>query len=139
MKKIIKSLITLSFLFMISICLFNSNKNDVNNVESRIAVSNVENNNYFDDLNSFQTDESYITIARKTVSGCAMSDFETVSLSDEYTIRYEIIVDSKENSMKLNVYFDTNDEVIIENFIGYPMMNCNDEEDVIFFVDDMRN
>lgn len=138
MKKIIKSLITLSFLLMISICLFNFNENDVNNVESRIAVSNVENNNYFDDLNSFQTDESYITIAKKTVSGCTMSDFETVSLSEEYTIRYEIIVDSKENSMKLNVYFDTTDEVIIENFIGYPMMNCNDEEDVIFFVDDMR-
>ena len=41
MKKIIKSLITLSFLLMISICLFNFNEKDVKNAESRIALSNV--------------------------------------------------------------------------------------------------
>lgn len=97
MKKIIKSLITLSFLLMISICLFIFNENDVNNVESRIAVSNVENNNYFDELNSFQIDESYIR-------------FENVEYQQNKKIKNK--EDKKNKVLTENVNFDDESETL---------------------------
>ncbi len=96
-----------------------------------------EKTNYFDSIEESNNEIEYKTIAKKKISGKALSDFESVSyLDDEYLITYEVTTKLEEGRMTLNVYFDKTNESIIENFTGIPMTNYNDEEDILFTIDD---
>ncbi len=103
----------------------------------RKGNSGSEEINYFDSIEESNNEIEYRTIAKKKISGNALSDFESVSyLDDEYLITYEVTAKLEEGTMTLNVYFDKSGERIIENFTGIPMTNYNDDEDILFTIDD---
>ena len=117
-----------------------NNKITNNNAIVRTGANAVEDSNYFDSIVSSHDDVAYKTIAKKYISSEALNGYETVSLfdSDEYLITYEVTTSLDDLTMNLSVYFDNTNEHIIENFIGVPMVNYNDEEDFLFTIDDMH-
>ena len=92
--------------------------------------------NYFDSLVNTNSNNEYKTIAKKKISANSLSEFESVSLSDnDYLITYEVSYNLEESEVTLNVYFDNSKEVIIENFKGIQMTNYNNILDILFLID----
>lgn len=138
MKKKILKLSYFFVLFFVGVVFLSSCSK--NNNESKIRNgNNIEiEPNYFETLDEYNDDTLYKAVAKKKISRESLFNYETVSLSDEedYLITYEVITNFEESTMTLNVYFDNSKEVIIENFIGIPMSNYNNEEDILFSIDD---
>lgn len=136
MKKSFK--LIMFILLLISIFGVNSH---ISNVEEKVSIRTgsgpIEDTNYFESIICVDDNVEYKTIAKKKVSYQALSDYESVSLmDDEYLITYEVTTNLEKSTMILEVYFDNTKETIIENFVGVPMTNYNDEEDILFTVDE---
>lgn len=107
----------------------------------RSGTQNIENNDsYFDYYKEENDDVKYKAVAKKRILSDSLLGYETVSLFDDedYLITYELITNSEESTVTLNVYFDNTNEHIIEDFVGVPMTNYNDEHDVLFTIDDQH-
>ncbi len=107
----------------------------------RSGTQNIENNDSFFDYYEEENDDvKYKAVAKKRISSDSLLGYETVSLFDDedYLITYELITNSEESTVTLNVYFDNTNEHIIEDFVGVPMTNYNDEHDVLFTIDDQH-
>ncbi|MCR5786087.1 MAG: hypothetical protein K6G28_00075 [Acholeplasmatales bacterium] len=137
MKKRFKFIMFL-LLFMISIIGLTSCSSNVKEKASiRTGNGLIEDSNYFESIVCTNDDVEYKTVAKKKVSYQALSDYDSVSLMDgEYLITYEVTTNLETTTMILEVYFDNTKEKIVENFVGVPMTNYNDEEDILFTVDD---
>lgn len=99
---------------------------------SSVALSE----NYFSDIVVNQEGNKYYTTAQKIFSSSIFNEYDLVSSTGDFiTITYEVIVNSDDKSMTLNIYIEATEENIIENFKGYYMTNYNDEMDVIFNFD----
>lgn len=135
--------ITASNIISMFCSLYGTNKNiyEGNVAASRSGTLNIENTDpYFEYFEENNNDIEYKTIGKKKISSASLLEYETVSLLDDadYLITYEVIANVEESAVTLNVYFDSTNERIIEDFTGIPMTNYNDESDVLFNVDNQH-
>ena len=136
-KKFINVVMSVALFMICSIGLSSCSSNEKENASIRTGSSLYEDNNYFESIICSNDDVEYKTVAKKRISYQALSDYESVSFADdEYLITYEVTTNLETSTMMLEVYFDNTKETIIENFVGIPMTNYNDEEDILFTVDD---
>lgn len=107
------------------------------NAVVRTGTNEIEKSNYFDSITKSNDAVQYKTIAKKEISYDALSDYQTASCKDdEYLISFEVTTNLETATINLDIYFDDTKEIIIENLVGVPMTNYNDEHDVLFTIDD---
>ena len=137
MKRITKLFCCLILLTLSIIGLSSCNKNNNQEIAlTRTGKIISYGDEYFDSVVETNNDDLYKTVAKKKISSDALEGFESVSLyEDEYLITYEVCTNLSDRTVVLNVYFDSTNEHIIENFTGVPMINYSNEEDILFTID----
>lgn len=132
MKKLIISILGLMLPTIIS-----SNNIGANESVIRSGEANVSEVNYFDDFKETTQDDIYYINALKSFDSSICSEFDLVSLDkDELIVNYDVVCNLNDGIITLEVYYDSIEESIVEDFNGIIMKNYNDQYDILFNIDE---
>jgi hypothetical protein len=107
--------------------IISSNNIGANESVIRSGEANVSEVNYFDDFKETTKDDIYYIDALKSFDSSICSEFDLVSLDkDELIVNYDVVCDLNDGIITLEVYYDSIEESIVEDFNGIIMKNYND-------------